>query len=97
MTVLAATAVDTATAPVEVRAPQRPQRPTRTERPARTPRRTGRPAARTSRVPRQAGPVGPVVELAPRHEHDWRLVQVDWTDGGCIKEFDCSCGEVWFA
>jgi hypothetical protein len=91
MTVLAAAAVDTATAPVEVRAPQRPGR---TERPARATRRTGRPEARTARVPRQAGPV---VELAPRHEHDWRLVQVDWTDGGCIKEFDCACGEVWFA
>lgn len=94
MTVLAAAAVDTATAPVEVRAPQRPSR---TERPARSSHHARRPAARTARVPRQAGQAGPVVELLPRHEHDWRLVQVDWTDGGCIKEFDCACGEVWFA
>lgn len=31
------------------------------------------------------------------HEHDWRLVQVDYTDGACIREFGCSCRAVWFA
>ena len=43
--------------------------------------------------PRQARPVLEVV-----HEHDWRLVQVDWSDGACIKEFSCAgCSGVWFA
>ena len=88
MTVLAATAVDTATAPVPVRS-----RPT--ARSARHDRRADRPAARSARMPRQAA--RPQLEVVPPHEHDWRQVQVDWTDGGCIKEFDCACGEVWFA
>jgi hypothetical protein len=92
MTVLAAAAVDTATAPVEVRAPQRPSRTERAVRPA---HRGERPTARSARVPQQTG--RPALEVVPRHEHDWRLVQVDWTDGGCVKEFDCACGAVWFA
>jgi hypothetical protein len=32
------------------------------------------------------------------HDHDWRLVQVDWSDGAMVKEFACAaCPAVWFA
>ena len=35
---------------------------------------------------------------SPPHEHAWRLVQVDYTDGCCVREYACgSCAAVWFA
>jgi hypothetical protein len=64
MTVLAATDLDVATAPSDVRAPRPPARPA----------------------------------LGVVHDHDWRLVQVDWSDGAMVKEFACAaCPAVWFA
>jgi hypothetical protein len=37
-------------------------------------------------------------DVVPAHEHDWRLVQVDYTDGVCVREFACDgCAGVWFA
>jgi hypothetical protein len=38
------------------------------------------------------------LEAVPEHEHDWRLVQVDYSDGSCVREFAChDCTAVWFA
>ena len=34
---------------------------------------------------------------ATAHDHDWRLVQVDYTDGTSVREFACAeCNGVWF-
>jgi hypothetical protein len=64
MTVLAAAALDAATAPTE------------------------------ARTPRQPAP--PALEVV--HDHDWRLVQVDWSDGACVREYVCAhCPAVWFS
>lgn len=64
MTVLAATALDVDTAPVEAAPPALPQHSV----------------------------------LAVVHDHDWRLVQVEYDDGACIKEYSCAgCEGVWFA
>ena len=38
------------------------------------------------------------LEVVPEHDHDWRLVQVDYSDGRCVREFAChECTAVWFA
>lgn len=64
MTVLAAAAVDVATAPIQVQVSRQPSRSA----------------------------------LEVVHDHDWRLVQVDWSDGACVKEYVCArCPAVWFA
>ena len=38
------------------------------------------------------------LEVVPEHDHDWRLVQVDYSDGRCVREFAChDCTAAWFA
>ena len=33
-------------------------------------------------------------EVAPAHEHEWRLTSEEWDESGSVRTWECACGSL---